>query len=87
MSLIEDASTGRSARVDSNNRLETQAISESLADAAANKGDRFNINTGTVTLTSASESAVLYIKNNEELFLTVTEEKGESKICIMRHKK
>ena len=47
------------------NKLQVFAISEGLSIASAKDGENYNINTGSITLTSATESAVLYMKNNE----------------------
>ena len=53
------------AKVDTNNRLHVLSVSEGFNIEAALKGDNFNINSGTLTLTSANKSAVFYFKNNE----------------------
>ena len=67
MAIIEDGTgSGKWAKVNLNNRLLAQVITESEADHAAEVGDRYNINTGDITLTSANESGVFYIKNNED---------------------
>ena len=55
---------GKSARVDANKRLRALAESQSIFQAAAQLGDTFNFNTGTITLTSGSESAVAFFQNN-----------------------
>lgn len=64
--ILDGKGTGNKAQVCDKNRLQTFAISESLSIDAAQNGENFNINTGAITLTSASESAVLYLKNNED---------------------
>ena len=64
--ILDGKGTGKRAGVDENNRLLTFAISEGLSLDAAKDGENYNLNTGAITLTSANESAVLYIKNNEE---------------------
>jgi hypothetical protein len=53
------------AKVDVNNRLHTLSVSEGFNIDAALKGVNFNINSGSVSLTSANKSAVFYFKNNE----------------------
>ena len=45
-------------------RIMTDALVESLLEHAASEGRSFNINTGTISLTTATKSAVLYLKNN-----------------------
>ena len=62
--IIEDGTgNGYKAKVDSQNRLRTLAISEGFNVDAASNGENFNINTGVMNLTSANESAVAYFKN------------------------
>ena len=53
------------AKVDVNNRLHTLALSEGFNIEAALLGNNFNINSGDITLTSDSKSAVFYFKNLE----------------------
>jgi hypothetical protein len=53
------------AHVDQNNQLHVRSITKSTVQDATSKGNSYNINTGTIGLTSTSESAVLYLKNNE----------------------
>jgi hypothetical protein len=59
--------TGRGyhAKVDANFRLHTQAVTDTAEQAANREGDAYNINTGVITLTNATETPVLYVKNNE----------------------
>lgn len=65
-SVLEDGSgNGYKAKVDSNKRLQVKSISEGFNVEAALLGDNYNINSGSVTLTSANESAVFYFKSNE----------------------
>lgn len=62
--IIEDGTgTGKTAKVDSKNRLTTMAIIQSGGVSAALEGDLYNVNTETINLTSANASALLYIKN------------------------
>lgn len=63
---IKNGAGGDIAKVDTKGRLQTFSISEGLNIESANIGENYNINTGAVTLTSANESAVLYMKNNED---------------------
>ena len=64
--ILDGTGTGAKTKVDSDNRLHTFSISEGLSLDAAKNGENYNINTGSISLTSANESAVLYIKNNED---------------------
>jgi hypothetical protein len=62
---IKDGATGYVAKVDQNRRLHTATVSEPQADHAADTGieQRYNINTGDITLTNATKTTVLYVKN------------------------
>jgi hypothetical protein len=55
----------KKARVDSNNNLHTFSVDRTAIQAATRKGNSYNLNTGLIGLTSATESAVLYFKNDE----------------------
>lgn len=70
---IQDATgQGPGAKVGSTNRLYTFAISESFEEFANKEGDAYNINTGTITLSDAADTPILYFKNNEDKDLIVT---------------
>lgn len=69
--LKDGTGTGKVAKVDSFNRLATSAITETQADHHAETGDRYNINTGDIALTTAGETSVLYLKNNEDKDLVI----------------
>lgn len=73
MTIIKDGTgNGFNAQVTSNNKLATAAISQSDKAHAADLAERYNINTGDITLTDANETTVLYLKNNEDEDLLVT---------------
>ena len=62
---IQDGTgAGFEAKVDPENRLSTTAVTTLSKNQANEEGRAFNINTLDVTLTTASKSAVFYIKNN-----------------------
>lgn len=73
MSTIIKDGTGsaRSARVDSSNRLAAFATTQQGNVSAKKSGKAFIISSGLVTLTSANESALLYILTNETSDLVV----------------
>lgn len=50
----------------------TEAVGESLSEHAATEGRSFNVNTGTIVLTSGSKSAILYLKNTGEKDLKIS---------------
>lgn len=62
--ITDGTGKGYLAKVDENNRLSTFSVSETVTELAARSGNSYNVNTGTITLTSASESGLLYLKNN-----------------------
>lgn len=70
--FIQDG-TGRGylAKVDSANRLEAYAVSETEFSDQTEKGESFNINTGFVSITVGTETPLLYFLSNEvnNLFL------------------
>ncbi len=67
MAIIEDGATGKTARVNLDNSLAVHSVTISEAEHATDLGQSYNINSGTVTLTSAGVSGVLYFKNNENI--------------------
>ena len=67
MAIIEDGASGRTARVNTDNTLSVHSIAISEAEHATDLGQSYNINTGTITLTTAGVSGVLYFKNNEDI--------------------
>lgn len=73
MAIIEDGTgDGKSARVDNNKQLHTFGINETEEQQAVDLGNGYNINTGVIGLTSSTESAILYIKNNEDQDLVIS---------------
>ena len=61
--LLDGTGTGKRAKVDVSNRLHTHSVTETIIQNAARTGDSYNINSGPITLTTASQSALLYFKN------------------------
>jgi hypothetical protein len=72
MTIIRDASTGTSARVDENNNLHVFAVTESEVENANAKGCALNINTGLIALTGTGDSAIVYFKNDESVDYVIT---------------
>lgn len=79
---IQDGSgSGYRAKVDSKNRVHSLAISETAGTEASTNGDLYNVNTGTITLTTANASSLLYMKNTDSvswIFNRVFYNAGES---------
>jgi hypothetical protein len=71
---IKDGSTGNIAKVDLNKRIHTASVTEPQSDHACDTGieQKYNINTGDITLTNATKTTVLYIKNTGDDDLVVT---------------
>jgi hypothetical protein len=71
MSQLEDGTgTGNRAKIRSN-RLHVDSISRTELHSHIDEGKTWNISTGEITLTSASESALLYMKNTGQNTLFV----------------
>lgn len=70
---IEDG-TGQSfsAEVDKTKKLNTRAVTQTEQLEASKDGKSYQVGSGVINLTSAGESAVIYLKNNEEKALLLT---------------
>ena len=65
MTIIEDGSgNGISAKVDSDQKIETRAVTSTETQFAVAEGRAWNINTGWISSISA-DSALIYFKNEE----------------------
>lgn len=64
--ITDGKGRGFTAGVSSNNRLLTLGVNEDIFQYSAEEGDAYFIGTPLITLTSATESAIFYIKNNED---------------------
>ena len=62
---IKSGRTGEVAVVDSNGRILVEAVTLPVGFYETEVGAAFNINTDTITLTTANQSACIYVKNNE----------------------
>lgn len=69
---IKDGASGSIALVDLNRNLHIQAVSEPLPDHACDLGQKFNVNTLDITLTNATKTTVLFMKNTGDDDLTIT---------------
>ena len=63
MYIQDGTGNGYQAKVDSQNRVLAKSVSVLQSEDASSDGRSYNINTGTINLTTAGESGVLYIKN------------------------
>ena len=66
MSVIRDGASNKAAGVDASGRLSARTVQQTETENATDTGGSFNVNTGLITLTTAGESGVLYMKNNED---------------------
>lgn len=66
MIINDGTGTGKQAKVDVANRVHTYAVEVTEAQSALQTGDAYNWNTGNITLTSAANTSVMYLKNSEE---------------------
>lgn len=72
MIINDGKGTGYQAEVDEYNRLQTLSVSLDASQRSAIDGETYNINTGTINLTTANESALLYLKNTGATDLHLT---------------
>jgi hypothetical protein len=73
MTFIEDGSgKGNLAKVNDENQLATNAVTVSRSDFEMERGNAYNYNTGTVNLTSANKSALLYMENTGTRDIIIT---------------
>ena len=63
--VIKDGSGGDVAKVDSQNRLHTAAVSTSAVIDSSINGETFFITTGSVNLADDNEAWLLYVKNDD----------------------
>lgn len=61
---IKSGSSGDVAKVGNDNRLYTQAVSETEAQHALDLGNAYNLNTGIVSISATT--GMMYLKNNED---------------------
>jgi hypothetical protein len=70
---IKSGDSGDVAKVDSNKRLFVASVMQEEKDHACDSGigEKYNVNTGDITLTDANQTDILYMKNTgEDLVLT-----------------
>ena len=65
--LKDGTGTGNTAKVDVKNRIRAFSTVETGGTEAAFSGDLYNVNTGTIVLTSATESALVYMSNTDDV--------------------
>ena len=71
--ILDGTGKGYEAKVDSDYRLTVSSVQRELSSEASRLGRNYNVNTGTITLTTANKSAVAYIKNNDDLNYIIKE--------------
>ena len=69
ISIIDGTGSGKLTGVTSDNRIKAIAVSYTGLEAGALGFNGYYIDTGVITLTSANESAILYVKNNHTTLL------------------
>jgi hypothetical protein len=70
--LRDGTGKGTLAEVTSSNKLMTLGVTETISAHHAFEGDAYNVNTGTINLSGANKSALLYFKNLEDEDIVVT---------------
>jgi len=71
MGTIKNNDDGRVAGVDDQNNLQTIATTKSQDFVETTGGNFFVAHTGIISLTTASESAIFYFKNNETINVNI----------------
>jgi len=64
--ITDGTGKGNSAGVDDTGRLLTRSITETIFENGAEEGEAYFIGTPLITASTANESALIYIKNNED---------------------
>ncbi len=66
--IIDGTGTGSKVKVDENKQLHTFSVTEDEQRNAAELGNEYNINTGTISLStnSSTRNTLLYFKNDED---------------------
>lgn len=72
MKIQDGTGSGYSTQVDSSNRLRTRGVFSTEQNEEAGRGNAYLLSSGFITLTSASESAVMYLRNDEDSDLVLT---------------
>ena len=63
--LVDGTGTGNKLGINANNAAKTFSTTQTVIQQATSKGNSYNINTGTIGLTSTTASGVFYFKNDE----------------------
>lgn len=66
MEINDGTGSGRGVKVDNLNRMRTYSVTKPEEEVATLSGNKYNLNTGDITLTSANASGVFYLKNNDD---------------------
>jgi hypothetical protein len=69
---IKSGNSGEVAKVDIHKRVHVDAITFGRSEQEVEIGNGYNINTGTVNLTTANKSGILYFKNQEDFDIVIT---------------
>lgn len=71
MVINDGTGTGKKLKINQLNRAETQSVARTAEEDSALFGDAYLCGSGPVSLTSDSESAIFYLKNNEDKDLII----------------
>lgn len=70
--IKDGAGQGYLAKVNSNNELLVRSVTDTGEIQANENGNAYNLNTGIINMTNASETTILYLKNLEDDNLVIT---------------
>ncbi len=71
MKIQDDTGQGNGLRVNKLHEAFTRSVIESEAESATDIGNSYNINSGIMALTGTGDSAMLYIKNDEDQTIVI----------------
>lgn len=71
--IKDGTGAGYNVKVDREGRAHTDTVQRSFLELAVLEGNGFNLNTGAISLTDATESAVLFIKSDNDAPLVIKE--------------
>jgi hypothetical protein len=70
--IVDGSGKGNRLKVDATNKAQTRSVSQDEQKEATVCGDAYIIGSGVITLTSACQSAMIYLKNNEDRDLVLS---------------
>jgi len=72
MKIEDNTGDGFGLRINKENRIFASSVTSTESDHNADKGNKYNMNTGDITVTNATETTVFYMRNDNDhpVFIT-----------------